>query len=194
MNKLILTALSFAICAGAAEYQVQLTPESTQVRWTLGAVMHTVHGTFALRRGDIAVNTETGKAGGEVVVDATSGESGNKSRDERMHRDVLESARYPEIAFAPDRLEGKIEPTGVSHVKLHGTLRVHGVAHEMAVPVEVRVSGETLDADIHFDIPYVAWGMKDPSTLFLRVNKSVGIDLHATSRVAETAFVRLGPQ
>jgi polyisoprenoid-binding protein YceI len=194
MNRLILTALSLAICAGAADYEVHLTPQNTQVHWTLGAVLHTVHGTFELRRGDIVFSTETGRASGEVVVDAVSGESGNRARDERMHSNVLESARYPDIAFVPDRLEGKIELAGVSHVKLPGTLRIHGGAHEIAVPVEVRLNGETLEADIHFDVPYVAWGMKDPSTLFLRVNKSVAIDLRVTARLAEKASVRSNPQ
>ncbi|HUB80237.1 MAG TPA: YceI family protein [Bryobacteraceae bacterium] len=192
MKRLIVTTLTFALCAGAADYQVHLTPENTQLRWTLGAVLHTVQGTFAMRRGEIAVNTETGKASGEVVVDATSGESGSKARDEKMHRDVLESARYPEISFVPDRLEGKIAPAGVSRIKLFGKLRIHGAEHEIAVPVEVRVNGQMLETDLHFDIPYVVWGMKDPSTLFLRVNKSVAIDLRASVHLAETVAVPSG--
>jgi polyisoprenoid-binding protein YceI len=190
MKKLILTALSFALCAGAAEYQLHLAPESTQVTWTLGDVLHTVHGTFKLRRGDIVFDNETGKAGGEVVVDAASGESGSSARDGRMHKNVLESAKYPDVSFTPDHLEGKVELTGVSNVKLHGTFRIHGGDHEITVPVMVSASGDTLDARIKFDVPFVAWGMKDPSTLILRVNKSVGIEIRATGRLsgAGTAF------
>jgi hypothetical protein len=47
-----------------------------------------------------------GKLSGEVVVDATSGESGKGMRARKMHREVLESDRYPEIAVHPDRFEG----------------------------------------------------------------------------------------
>jgi polyisoprenoid-binding protein YceI len=194
MRKLILTALSLALYAGAAEYHLRLDPESTQVNWTLGDVLHTVHGTFKLRRGEIVFDNETGKAGGEVVVDATSGESGNNSRDGRMHKNVLESAKYPDLSFTPDRLDGKVEPTGVSNVKLHGTFRIHGGAHEITVPVKVTANSGSLDAEIKFEVPFVAWGMKDPSTLFLRVNKSVEIEMRATGRLSQTAAARANVQ
>jgi len=185
MNKLILTALSFALCGGAAEYQLRLEPASTQLTWTLGDVLHTVHGTFKLRRGKIVFDSETGKAGGEIVVDATSGESGSGARDGRMHKNVLESAKYPDVSFAPDRLEGKVELTGVSNVKLHGIFRIHGGAHEITVPVKVTANAGSLDAEIKFEVPFVAWGMKDPSTLILRVNKSVEIELRTTGRLSQ---------
>jgi len=194
MKKLILTALSLALSAGAAEYQLQLEPESTQVNWTLGDVLHTVHGTFKLRRGEIVFDNETGKAGGEVVVDAASGESGSASRDGRMHKNVLESAKYPDLSFTPDRLDGKVEPTGVSNVKLHGTFRIHGGAHEITVPVKVTANSDSLDAEIKFEVPFVAWGMKDPSTLFLRVNKSVEIEMRATGRLSQAATARANAQ
>ena len=194
MRKLILTALSLALYAGAAEYQLRLDPESTQVNWTLGDVLHTVHGTFKLRRGEIVFDNETGKAGGEVVVDATSGESGSTSRDGRMHKNVLESAKYPDVSFSPDRLDGKVEPTGVSNVKLHGTFRIHGGAHEITVPVKVTANSDSLDAEIKFEVPFVAWGMKDPSTLFLRVNKSVEIEMRATGRLSQAATARANAQ
>jgi polyisoprenoid-binding protein YceI len=194
MRKLILAALSLALYAGAAEYQLRLDPESTQVNWTLGDVLHTVHGTFKLRRGEIVFDNETGKAGGEVVVDATSGESGNNSRDGRMHKNVLESAKYPDLSFTPDRLDGKVEPTGVSNVKLHGTFRIHGGAHEITVPVKVTANSGSLDAEIKFEVPFVAWGMKDPSTLFLRVNKSVEIEMRATGRLSQAATARANAQ
>lgn len=194
MKKLILTALSLALYAGAAEYQLRLEPESTQVNWTLGDVLHTVHGTFKLRRGEIVFDDETGKAGGEVVVDATSGESGSASRDGRMHKNVLESAKYPDVSFTPDRLEGKVELAGVSTVKLHGTFRIHGGAHEITVPVKVTANGGSLDTEIRFEVPFVAWGMKDPSTLILRVNKSVVIEMRATGRLSQTATARANAQ
>ena len=38
-------------------------------------------------------------------------------------------------------------------------------------------------ANTHFAIPYVQWGMKNPSTLFLRVNDKVMIDLQVVGRL-----------
>jgi polyisoprenoid-binding protein YceI len=184
MTKLTLTAALFAAWASAAQYQFHLAPETTEVHWTLGDVLHTVHGTFKLRRGDIVFDTETGKASGAVIVDATSGESGSSARDGRMHKNVLESAKFPDISFAPDRVEGKVALTGVSNVKLHGIFQIHGVAHQITVPVQVSSNGDRLDANLKFDVPYVEWGMKDPSTFILKVSKSVAIEMHATGHVS----------
>lgn len=174
---LLLKLLFFSQAATAADYHLELAPDNTKINWTLGDVLHTVHGTFKLKRGDIHFDPESGKASGEVVVDATSGESGNSARDSRMHKNVLESAKYPEVSFAPDRMEGKIEATGKSNVKLHGIFRIHGAAHELTVPVEVTVKENQFAANIKFDVPYVAWGMKDPSTFILKCGKTVAIEL-----------------
>jgi len=184
MSKLTLIALSLALSATAAEYHLQLTPESTQVNWTLGDVLHTVHGTFKLKRGDIFFDAESGKASGEVVVDSTSGNSGSSARDGRMHKNVLESGKYPEISFSPDHVEGRIELAGTSNVKLHGSFKIHGAVHEITAVVQVTAREDQIASNVKFEVPYVVWGMKDPSTLFLKVDKTVEIEMRATGRVA----------
>jgi hypothetical protein len=40
-----------------------------------------------------------------------------------------------------------------------------------------------MTATMHFVVPYVQWGMKNPSTLFLRVGDKVNIDLEAVGHV-----------
>jgi polyisoprenoid-binding protein YceI len=176
MTRVVLL-LSLTVTATAADFRVELSPETTKINWTLGDVLHTVHGTFRLKRGEIHFDPESGKASGEVVVDATSGESGSGARDSRMHKNVLESQKYPEISFAPDRVEGKVQQSGTSSLKLHGVFRIHGAPHEITVPVEVATKENQLTANIRFEIPYVPWGMKDPSTFILKVGKSVEIDI-----------------
>jgi polyisoprenoid-binding protein YceI len=182
--RLTLLMLGLLFRAAAADFHVELAPESTRINWTLGDVLHTVHGTFQLKCGDIRFDTDNGKASGAVVVDAASAESGNASRDSRMHKNVLESAKYSEITFAPDRLEGSLSPSGKSSIKLHGTMKIHGAAHEITAPAEVTIQDGQLTADIKFDVPYVAWGMKDPSNFLLKVNKSVSIEIHAAGRIS----------
>jgi len=88
----------------AQEVTVKLAPVQTKVEFTLGATMHTVHGSFQLKSGSITFDTTSGKADGRIVVDATSGESGDSSRDARMEKEVLESGKYPEIIFIPSQL------------------------------------------------------------------------------------------
>jgi polyisoprenoid-binding protein YceI len=182
MTKSALLVLLAPLVLPAAEYRFEMNPQTTNIEWTLGATLHTVHGTFKLKRGEIRFDTANGKASGEVVVDAASGESGNHSRDNRMRSHVLESEKYPEVSFIPDRFEGTVDMAGTSDVKLHGVFRIHGESHELTIPVPVTARENQLDAKLNFDVPFVAWGMKDPSTMFLRVAKSVHIEIHGTGR------------
>jgi len=171
--------------APAQELAFDLDPARTTVQFTLGGTLHTVHGSFKLKRGAIRFDPSTGKIGGEAVVDATSGESDSEGRDRRMHDNVLESARYPEIVFTPDRVEGVVAKQGASQVEVHGMFRIHGAEHEVMLPVHLEMTPMAdgrATAKIHFTIPYVKWGLKNPSTLFLRVSDKVDIDITAYTR------------
>ncbi len=180
---------SLATAAWAQETAFHLDPAQTSVKFTLGDVLHTVRGTFQLKRGALQFEPGSGKISGEIVVDASSGESGSGMRDRKMHKEILESNRYPEIAFHPDRIEGPVASQGKSSVKIHGMFNIHGVDHEITVPAEVEMSPDHWTATVHFTVPYAKWGMKNPSTLFLRVNDSVEIDLVAAGSVAKSSTV-----
>lgn len=176
--------------AFAQQQALQIDPARTSIKFTVSDVLHTVHGTFQLKRGALALDPVSGKISGEVVVDATSGNSGSGMRDRKMSKEVLESSRYQEIAFRPDKVEGTVVSEGKSSVKVHGIFNIHGTDHELAVPAEVEMSPDHWTANIHFTIPYVTWGMKNPSTLFLRVNDSVDIDLTAAGSTAKSAIAK----
>ena len=163
-------------------------PTQSRVHWTLGSSLHTVHGIFALKRGSFQVDPATGKASGEIVVDATSGKSGNDGRDRKMHKDVLESARFSEIIFRPDGTTGKLETHGKSTVQVHGIFLLHGSEHELTVPVEASLSGDHWSGSAKFSIPFIEWGLKNPSTWLLKVEHSVTIELELKGTVqAQTA-------
>jgi polyisoprenoid-binding protein YceI len=174
-----LLSLSVHARAQSTELRFQFSPANTTIKFTLGDILHTVHGSFQLKRGDVEYEiNETVR--GALVADATSGTSGNRSRDRRMHREILESAKYPEIIFRPDHVEGKVANSGASTVQIHGVFSVHGSDHEFTMPVRLQVFPDHWVADTHFTIPYVKWGIKNPSTFFLRVSESVEIEVHAT--------------
>jgi polyisoprenoid-binding protein YceI len=187
LPRLALATLACTLAATAQDTVLQIDASQTKVEFSLGDVLHTVHGTFALKRGDLRFDN-TGNASGELVVDATSGRTGSALRDRRMHAMVLESARYPEIILRPNRVEGRVAAQGPSQVILHGIFQVHGHTHDVALPLEVEGNNGEFTATGSFAIPYVKWGMKNPSTLLLRVNDSVMITIHTVARpLAATA-------
>jgi polyisoprenoid-binding protein YceI len=161
----------------AAEMAWNFEPSQTSLHWTLDTALHTVHGTFQLKSGTIRFDPATGSASGALIVNAASGESGSEGRDKRMHSSIIESGKYAEIVFSPERVEGAVAPQGVSNVKVHGKFKLMNVDHELTLPVTVDASSGRLAASAKFTVPYVQWGLKNPSVLFLRVSDHVDIDL-----------------
>jgi polyisoprenoid-binding protein YceI len=172
----LLTALAVSAAAWGQEIVLNPDPEHTTVQFKLPATLHTVHGSFKLKRGAIHFIPATGKISGEIVVDSASGNSGNDGRDRRMHQEILESAQYPEIVFTPDRVDGVVSPQGASQIQVHGVFRIHGAAHEIAIPVQVQIIHGQASVKTHFTIPYVTWGIKNPSSAFLHVGDKVEIE------------------
>ncbi len=166
------------------ELLLQLDPARSEADITLAGNLHTVKGTFLLKRGVIHFDPATGKVSGEIAFDATSGKTGNSSRDNKMHKDVIESGRYPEIVFRPDRADGTLAVSGVSTLQVHGMFTMHGAEHEVTLPVEVNFAGSAWTAQASFQVPYVRWGMKNPSKLFLRVDDVVQVHFHASGSAA----------
>jgi polyisoprenoid-binding protein YceI len=162
---------------------IDLDRSKTSITFRLADVLHSVHGTFQLKQGHIEFDPAAKTISGEVIVDAASGDSGNSARDGRMHKNVLESRRYPEIRFTPANMTGSFSLTDSSSVTVKGTFEIHGQRHPIKIPMDVRVNGEQVTARGEFVVPYVAWGMKDPSTFVLRVDKKVTIRMVAIGRI-----------
>ena len=101
-----------------------------------------------------------------------------------MHESVLESNRFPEAVFSPDHVKGQFASIGESQLEVHGSLRMHGSEHEMTIPIRVKSQHDLVTATAKFVVPYVAWGMKDPSNLMLRVDKSVEVEVRLTGTMA----------
>ena len=160
-----------------AQQNLVIDPARSEVHFTLGDVLHTVHGTFHLQQGEITFNSTTGEVSGSIVVDALSGQSGNSSRDRRMTNEELKAQSYKNVTFAPTHCTGGFHSEGDSSLQIHGVLTLLGTAHEIDVPMKVQVNGNQVHASGTFAVPYVQWGLKDPSTLMLRVGKEVQIDL-----------------
>jgi polyisoprenoid-binding protein YceI len=183
MKRSFLYLLLCGLPLAAAENSIELDPAHTSIGFTLGDVLHTVHGSFKLKRGSLIFDPATGAASGEIVVDVTSGDSGSGARDKRMHKEILESARYPEAVFTPDHVSGELAQSGESQLDVHGNFQIHGVSHAITFHFRAEVKSGEVVTSTNFTIPYVQWGMKNPSNFLLKVSDKVEMAVQATGRV-----------
>ena len=183
-------AFFLAVLLGAAVAEAQspkvtvhFDPAATEIRWTLSGSVHTTHGTFRLKGGQVTFDPASGEAQGELLVDVATGESGDSSRDAKMQNDVLESSKYPQAFFHPTKITGFVKAGATETVTVEGTFNIHGADHALKLEIQVKVGGSRATATTHFSVPYVAWGMKDPSNFLLKVGKEVDVGVVAQGTV-----------
>lgn len=175
---IVASVLAAAASARAETVRIEL-PADTSIGFELKATMHTVHGTAELEHGTFTFDTSTGEADGDAVVTAASADTDNDKRDKKMHNKVLRSDDYPEITLHADRIEGQLARTGTSELTLVGSMELLGAEHPVTVPMTVTMDGDRASVEAELTVPYVEWGLEDPSTFILRVAKEVPVTIRA---------------
>ena len=175
--------------AQTAAHPVSLTfdPGQSKVHFMVESTLHTVHGTFNLKSGTVQFDPQSGKAEGEIVVFANSGESGNSSRDERMHKEILESWKFGEATFRPTQIDGQVSLSSPCDFKVKGVFNLHGGDHDIVALVHSELSGGRWKGTAKFDVPYIQWGIKDPSNFMLKVKPVVHVELEMAGIEASSA-------
>ena len=140
--------------------------------------IHSVYGSIEFDRG-------TPKMSGAVVVLAGSGKTGNDSRDKRMNRDILKVEQYATVSFEPRTYTGAIAQSGDSTIQVTGIFTLLGSPHEITIPILVHLEGATATAKSHFVVPYVQWGLKNPSFLIWKADDNVAIDLNLIGTISK---------
>jgi polyisoprenoid-binding protein YceI len=183
----LLAAVAGLVLAASAQSQqhYHVDPGTSEVRFTLGASDHPVDGTFRVTSGDFTLDPQSGAMTGTVSVDASSGQSGNQGRDKKMTKDQLKVQTYPTVTFAPAKFSGQLKDSGDSSGPVEGTFTLLGQAHPITVPMNVHMEGDHFSASGSFTVPFVNWGVKDPSFMFIKVDKEVKIDLKLTGTVTK---------
>ena len=176
--RIVTFVFPLTFCAGALSQQqtFAVDPGASSVAFGLTGTGHEVHGTFHVASGSIQFDRSAPKMSGTVVVSAVSGDSGDKGRDKNMHQKVLETDRFSDVTFQPQSYTGTIAATGDSTIQVSGIFTLHGTPHDLVVPMQVHIEGQNLTAKGSFVVPYVKWGLKDPSVFILKVAKEVHID------------------
>lgn len=168
----------------AKKITVHVDPAQTQIRWSVREDLRTVHGTFALKGGILVFDPVTGAANGEMLVDLDTGTSGNAKRDQTMKTVVLDSATYPEAIFHPEKVQGSLQAGSSGKLVVNGTFTIHGKDHPLQMVVQAQMNGATqMQATAQFVVPYVSWGMKDPSTATQHFAHEVRVSVTAKGTV-----------
>jgi polyisoprenoid-binding protein YceI len=181
----VVFAVIFAPAAFAQHQTFTVNPDASEVKMTLNTTHELVTGTFHIQSGSIEFDRSVPRMSGSVVVAAGSGKTGNGSRDKRMDKEILQVEQHATISFAPKSYTGTIAPAGDSNIQATGIFTLLGTAHEITIPLVVHLEGTIATANAHFDVPYIQWGLKDPSLFIWKVDKEVAIDLSVTGQLSK---------
>jgi polyisoprenoid-binding protein YceI len=187
MKSFVVSALAVILAPVALAQQQTFiaSPDASEVKITLKTTHEVVNGTFHIQSGSIEFDRSAAKMSGSVVVLAGSGNTGNGSRDKRMNKEILQVEQHATVAFEPKSYTGVIAPSGDSTIQVTGIFTLLGTPHDITIPMLVHLENTTATAKAHFVVPYIQWGLKDPSFLFWKADKDVAIDLFLTGRLSK---------
>jgi polyisoprenoid-binding protein YceI len=172
--------------AALAQHQTfVVNPDASEVKMTLNTTHEVVNGTFHVQSGSIEFDHSTPSMSGSVVVLAGSCKTGNGSRDKKMNNDILEVEQHATISFEPKAYTGAIAPSGDSNLQVTGIFTLLGTPHEITVPMLIHLEGASATAKAHFVVPYVQWGLKNPSFMFWKADNDVAIDLNLAGTISK---------
>jgi len=149
----------------------------SEVHMKLNTTHEVVNGTFRVQSGMIQFDRASSQMEGAVVVAAGSGDTGNGSRDKKMKNDVLRVGQFSTVSFSPKTYSGKLASAGDSTIQVTGVFELLGSSHVVTIPMHVQIDGSVATAKAQFSVPYVQWGLKNPSFLFWKADNDVVMDL-----------------
>ena len=91
--------LLFASSVLAQHQTFTVSPETSNVGFTLGGSGHETHGTFHVQNGSIHFDPANQKLSSSVVVAAGGGKTGNDSRDKKMTNEVLDAPHFADVSL-----------------------------------------------------------------------------------------------
>ena len=171
--------------AAIAQHQTfAVNPEASEIKMTLKTTHEVVNGTFQVQSGSIEFDRRNAKMSGSVAILAGSGKTGNDSRDKKMDKDILKVDQYATISFEPKTYTGTIPPSGDSTIQVSGVFTLLGNPHDLTIPMQIHMDGSKATARGQFVVPYVQWGLKNPSFMFWKAENDVAMDLNLVGEVS----------
>jgi polyisoprenoid-binding protein YceI len=186
MKSFALLALAVILAPAAlAQHQTfAVTPDASEVKIKLNTTHEVVNGTFHVQSGSINFDRAASHISGIVIVAAGSGKTGNDSRDKKMNKDILKVDKFATVFFAPKTYSGTIAASGGSTIQVSGVFTLLGMPHDLTIPMQIHIDGSKATAKSQFVVPYVQWGLKNPSFMFWKAENDVAIDLNLVGQVS----------
>jgi polyisoprenoid-binding protein YceI len=177
-------ALLFAPAALAQNQTFAVNPDTSEVKMKLNTTHEVVDGTFHIQSGSINFDLTASHISGIVIVAAGSGRTGNDSRDKKMNKDILKVDQFATVSFAPKAYNGTIAASGDSTIQVSGVFTLLGTAHDLTIPMQIHIDRSQATAKGQFVVPYVQWGLKNPSFLIWKAENDVAINLNLIGQVS----------
>ena len=186
MKSFAVLALAVILAPAAlAQHQTfAVNPDASEVKMRLNTTHEVVNGTFHIQSGSIEFDRSAARMSGSVAVLAGSGKTGNESRDKKMNRDILKVDQYATVSFAPKAYTVTIASSGDSTIQVSGVITLLSNPHDLTIPMQIHMDGSKATARAQFVVPYVQWGLKNPSFMFWKAENDVAIDLNLVGQVS----------
>ena len=186
MKSFVVLALAVVLAPAVfAQHQTfAVNPDASEVKMKLNTTHEVVSGIFRVQSGSIDFDRTTSHISGVVIVAAGSGKTGNDSRDKKMNKDILKVDQFATVSFAPKTYNGMIAASGDSTIQVSGVFTLLGTAHDLTIPMQIHVDGTKATAKAQFVVPYVQWGLKNPSFLIWKAENDVAIDLNLVGQIS----------
>ena len=175
------------ICTPALLAQQQkfaVNPDSSEVKIRLNTTHEVVNGTFHVQSGSIDFDRTASRISGMVIVGTGTGKTGNEGRDKKMKKDILKVEQFATVSFAPKTYTGTIAASGDSNIQVTGVFTLQGIPHDLTIPMRIHIDGLKATVQGDFVIPYVQWGLKNPSFLIWKAENDVRVDLDLIGRIS----------
>ena len=101
-----------------------------------------------------------------------------------MRKDILKVEQFATVSFAPKAYTGTIATPGDSTIQVTGVFTLLGTPHDLTIPMRIHIDSQKTTAKAHFVVPYVEWGLKNPSFLIWKAENNVDIDISLVGAIS----------
>ena len=182
-STVLVFALIFAPALLAQHQTFVVNPDTSEVKIKLNTTHEVVNGVFHVQSGSISFDRTASQLSGMVAVAAGSGKTGNDSRDKKMNKDILKVDQFTTVTFSPKAYTGTVADSGDSTIQATGVLTLLGTPHDLTIPMQLHIDGAKVTVKGQFVVPYVRWGLKNPSFLIWKAESDVTVELNLVGSV-----------